>query len=67
MVPVCFALLFDGIWLPTHTRHRGQGKDRMRQDLNSVQAYQSIFKHIRSVSQVNMCAGVSYLYVLDMT
>ena len=39
----------------------------MRQDLNSVQAYQSIFKHIRSVSQVNMCAGVSYLYVLDMT
>eukprot|EP00624_Nannochloropsis_granulata_P001036 evm.model.NODE_14694_length_7698_cov_13.089114.3 len=30
---------------------RGHGKDRMRQDLQSVAAYQSIFKHIRSVSQ----------------
>ncbi len=30
---------------------RGHGKDRMRQDLDSVVAYQTIFKHIRSVSQ----------------
>lgn len=37
---------------------RGQGRDRMRQDLNSVQAYQSIFKHIRSVSQVSPQSAV---------
>ena len=37
--------------------YRGQGKDRMRQDLNSVQAYQSIFKHIRSVSQASWCSS----------
>lgn len=36
---------------------RGQGRDRMRQDLNSVNAYQSIFKHIRSVSQVRRSLG----------
>lgn len=47
---------FDGTCFTCfpRTRHRGQGKDRMRQDLNSVQAYQSIFKHIRSVSQVKL-------------
>ena len=30
---------------------RGHGKDRVRRDLQSVAAFQSIFKHIRSVSQ----------------
>ncbi len=38
--------------LLTSKRCRDQGKDRMRQDLNSVQAYNNIFKHIRSISQV---------------
>lgn len=37
---------------------RGHGKDRMRKDLQSVAAYQSIFKHIRSVSQAIYQTGV---------
>lgn len=38
----------------------------MRQDLNSVSAYQSIFKHIRSVSQVSSpdASCLSYLPAL---